>query len=214
MSTPARTATKIAEGLEDLARMSKDQRERTLRASSKVQLPATQVTEAESDRIAQVIHSLVAPSEAEREALFEKVRGYLGQTRRRNLRHLAERGEREYQKLRERLTTESLSRREAAERLGLSEQQISNLVKNGHLLALEVRRHLRLPKFQFDPRQTKGYLPGLQAVSRAYGGPPLALLEWLISKNPALGGDTPASALAAGRVERVTELAAVGQSQL
>jgi len=214
MSTPAQTATKIAEGLGDLARMSKVQRDQTLRALSKVQLLETQVTEAERERIARIIHSLIAPSEADHAAVLEKVRGSLGRTTSRDLRQQADRGEREYQRLRERLTTESLSRREAAQRLGLSEQQISNLVKNGHLLALEVRRNLRLPKFQFDPRQTKGYLPGLRAVSRAYGGPPLAVLEWLTASHPALDGRTPASALEAGVVDRVVELAAVGQSQV
>jgi len=214
MSTPAQTATKIAEGLGALARMSKDQRERTLRALSKVRLPEAKVTEAERERIAGIIHSLIAPSEVERAVLLEKVRGYLSRPRGQALPLQADRGAREYQKVRERFTTESLSRREAAQSLGLSEQQISNLVKNGHLLALEVRRNLRLPKFQFDPRQTKGYLPGLRAVSRAYGGPPLAVLEWLTARNPALDGSTPASVLAEGHVERVAELATVGRAQL
>lgn len=184
--------------------MRKGQREQALRALRKLRLPEDTASDAERARIAAALHSLIASGEAVHAV---GAKGRVG-------RPLDRQREREYRELRERLATESLSRREAAERLGLSEQQISNLVKNGHLLALEVRRSLRIPRFQFDLRQRKGYLPGLRAVSRAYGGPPLAVLEWLTARNPGLEGRTPAAALAVGLVERVAELATVGQSQV
>ena len=204
MASPAHAARLIATGVEYLLCMRKGQREQALRSLRKLRLPKGTASDAERTRIAAALHSLIASGEAVHTA---GAKGRVGLPQDRQ-------GEREYRELRERLTTESLSRREAAQRLGLSEQQISNLVKNGHLLALEVRRSLRIPRFQFDLRQRKGYLPGLRAVSRAYGGPPLAVLEWLTARNPGLEGRTPAAALAVGLVERVAELATVGQSQV
>lgn len=203
MSTPARTAAQIAVSLEALARMTRAEREQTLRALGRLRLPECAVSDTERERIVEAVRVLLARAEVPASAKRTRLPS-------RSLHP----GEQQYLKLRDRFTRASLSRQEAAQALGVSAQQVSNLVKEGHLLALEVGRSLRIPEFQFDPRQRKGYLPGLSAVRRAYGGPPLAVLEWLTAKHPALDGKPPAAALAAGLVERVVELAAVGRSQI
>lgn len=203
MPTPAKTATLIAASLGTLACMNRVQREQTLRTLRGLRLPECTVSVTDRERIVEAVRLLLDPAGV---AAGAKKRQAPVRPR--------YPGEQEYLKLRERFTRSSLGRQEAAEELGVSAQQVSNLVKEGHLLALEVRRSLRIPGFQFDPRQRKGYLPGLRAVRRAYGGPPLAVLEWLTARHPALEGKTPAAALAAGLVDRVVELATVGRSEV
>jgi len=207
------TATQIAESLDALARMSKAQRARTLRLLEQRHPPRVEVSPEERESLVEALRSAVI----RKIAVVRDRRPHQVKPARREAdaeERAARLGEQEYQKLRERFTTESLSRHEAARALDLTDQQISNLVKDGHLLALEVRRNLRIPRFQFDPRQKKGYLPGLQLVSNAYGGPPLAVLEWLTTRHPALDGKTPATALADGQLKRVLALAGAGQARL
>lgn len=89
----------------------------------------------------------------------------------------------------------TLSRAEAAERLGVGPQRISRLVTDGDLIALEADGQLRLPAWQFHPDTARGRLEHIGEVARAHAGGPLTLTQWMLRPNPALAGRTPVDAL-------------------
>lgn len=111
---------------------------------------------------------------------------------------------------RERVLADSLSRGEAAARLGVGPQRVSRLVDDGELIALTDGGQLRLPAWQFHPDTPRGRLPGLAEVAAAHAGGPVALSQWTARANPALGGRTPVQALAAGEVAAVAAAAREG----
>lgn len=114
------------------------------------------------------------------------------------------------QAAREHVLADSLSRGEAAERLGVGPQRISSLVDAGELVALVDGGQLRLPAWQFHPDTPRGRLEGLAEVARAHAGGPVALSQWMQRPNPALAGRTPVEALAAGELAAVTAAAREG----
>jgi hypothetical protein len=97
---------------------------------------------------------------------------------------------------------DSLTRRQAADRLGVSPQRVSALVDDGELVALDDGQ-LRLPGWQFDPDTPRGRLPGLARLQSAFPGGPVSLTLWATRPNPALGQRTPARALASGDLDDV-----------
>jgi len=87
---------------------------------------------------------------------------------------------------------DSLTRAQAARRLGISPQAVSKRVAARHLIALQRGREKRFPSWQFHE---SGVLPALTEVIDAWPGTPLALTTWATSPSPDLGGLSPAHAL-------------------
>jgi excisionase family DNA binding protein len=114
------------------------------------------------------------------------------------------------QQARTRLLEDSLTREQAAELLGVRSQQVSKLLAARDLVALEVGRELRLPRWQFAPDTPKGRLEGIREVVNAYAGGVVTLSLWATRPNPALGRRTPSKALAEGDVEAVVAAATAG----
>jgi hypothetical protein len=105
---------------------------------------------------------------------------------------------------------DSLSRDEAAQRLGITPQAVSKRLATGGLVALSRGREKRLPAWQF---YEDAVLPGLPDVIGAYPGGALSLSAWATAPNPDLGDIAPAQALArrGGGVARVlAALEAIG----
>jgi hypothetical protein len=109
---------------------------------------------------------------------------------------------------REDLYAAGLSRDEAAERLGVKPNQITNLLADTKLLALEGAEGLRLPAWQFDPNARRGRLDGIDRVAAVFPGRILGLSAWMVAPNPSLDGRTPAAALLDGDVDLVVTVAA------
>ena len=108
---------------------------------------------------------------------------------------------------RDELLAASLTRRQAADRLGVGPQRISRLVDDRELVALEHGGQLQLPDWQFHSDTRRGRLDGLTAVIEAYAGGPIALSQWMQRPNPALAGRTPIDALVAGDHDAVVAVA-------
>lgn len=102
---------------------------------------------------------------------------------------------------------ESLSRREAAALLEISEQAISDRLESGELIGLRQGRQWRLPGWQFAADAPRGFLPGLAELGRAFPGGPVTMTAWVARPHPDLAGATPAAMLAAGHVAEVVRLA-------
>jgi excisionase family DNA binding protein len=108
---------------------------------------------------------------------------------------------------REALTQElarSLTRDQAAERLGISPQAVSDRLKAGRLVALRRGREWRFPDWQFGDDDA---LPGLDELAVRYPGSMLALSVWAKRSHADLQGRSPAAELARrGGTERVLAL--------
>jgi hypothetical protein len=103
--------------------------------------------------------------------------------------------------------SDTLSRDEAAERLGIPPQAVSKRLASGGLVALHRGRVNRLPAWQFYEDTV---LPGLKQVISAYPGGALSLTRWATSPSPDLDGVTPAQTLTRrGGLSRVLEAARV-----
>lgn len=99
---------------------------------------------------------------------------------------------------------DALTRGQAAERLGVSAQAVSERRKLGRLVAVRHGREWRFPAWQFGD---DGVLPGLAGLIEAWPGTSLALSQWANRPSPDLGGATPAQELSRrGGPHRVTEL--------
>lgn len=110
-------------------------------------------------------------------------------------------------RFREQLYDRALPYREAARRLGVSTNQITNLLRAGDLLALDGPDGPRLPSWQFNPDTRRGRLDGIRHVAAVFCGRVLGLSAWMTTPSQALGGRTPADALADGDVDHVVTLA-------
>lgn len=108
---------------------------------------------------------------------------------------------------RRQLYADGLSYKQAADALGVSDRQISNLVSSGDLLALDGPDGKRLPAWQFDPDTADVRLKGIARVAAVFPGRVLGLSAWMASPNPTLQGRTPAAALADGDVDLVVAVA-------
>ncbi len=108
---------------------------------------------------------------------------------------------------REQLYTTGLSREQAAARAGVKPNQITNLLRDRDLLALDGPEGLRLPTWQFDPEARRGRLEGIAPVAAVFPGRVLSLSSWVVTRHPALGGRTPRQALLDGDVEQVVAVA-------
>lgn len=99
------------------------------------------------------------------------------------------------------------TREQAAQRIGVKPNQITNLVRENKLLSFDGPDGLRLPAWQFDPEAKRGRLEGIDRVAGAFPGRILWLSSWMTTPNPALDGRTPREALLDGDVDLVVAVA-------
>jgi len=86
----------------------------------------------------------------------------------------------------------ALTRDQAADRLGVTPQAVSERRKSGKLVGLRRGREWRFPAWQFAD---DGAIPALDELIAAWPGTPLALLAWATRPSPDLDGRTPAQTL-------------------
>ena len=112
---------------------------------------------------------------------------------------------------RRRLLKSALSASQVAQLLGTSRQTPHDRAKSGTLLAVFDRGVWRFPSWQFDPEGPDGTIDGLPEVLQSLHVSLLAKLNWLVSPNQVLDGQTPVEALKGGQKERVlSEAVSVG----
>lgn len=124
------------------------------------------------------------------------------------LRSAAARNEARVWQARAALYETGLTRDEAADRLGVKPNQVTNLLHDGKLVALDGPDGLRLPAWQFDPDARRGRLEGIDQVATVFPGRILGLSSWMTTPCPQLRGRTPRDALLDGDVAQVAALAA------
>lgn len=88
---------------------------------------------------------------------------------------------------------DSLTREQAAERLGITPQSVSERRKTGRLVGLRRGREWRFPRWQFSDDDA---LPGLRELAAAYPGSTLSLSVWAKRPHVDLDGRTPSEELA------------------
>lgn len=99
---------------------------------------------------------------------------------------------------------DALTREEAADRLGVTPQAISERLKAGKITAIRRGREWRFPAWQFGD---DAVLPGLAKVIGAWPGTALALSAWATRPSVDLDGRAPAQELGRrGGDARVLEL--------
>ncbi|HEY6689357.1 MAG TPA: hypothetical protein VI094_24480 [Propionibacteriaceae bacterium] len=99
----------------------------------------------------------------------------------------------------------ALTRDQAAERIGVTPQAVSERLKGGKVTALRRGREWRFPGWQFAD---DGTLPELPKLIAAWPSTPLALSAWATTPSADLDGRTPAAELSRrGGTGRVLELA-------
>src|SRR5450759_180064 len=104
------------------------------------------------------------------------------------------------------LIERSITRHEAARRLGVSAQAVSDMLDRGALVGLKEGREWRLPEWQFEPESPAGVLPGLRHIVARFPASIIALSRWIERENPDLNGSTPRYALQREKVEDVLRL--------
>lgn len=107
---------------------------------------------------------------------------------------------------RQHLIARSVARQEAASRLGVSAQAVSDMLERGTLVGLKEGREWRIPAWQFDGESPTGVLPGLRDLASRFPGSVVAFSRWMERENPDLDGMTPRAALRRGNVEDVLRL--------
>jgi excisionase family DNA binding protein len=107
---------------------------------------------------------------------------------------------------RQHLIARSLARHEAASRLGVSAQAVSDMLDRGALVGLKEGREWRIPAWQFDEESPTGVLPGLRDLGSRFPGSVVSLSRWIERENPDLDGVTPRAALQRGNIEGVLRL--------
>jgi len=114
-----------------------------------------------------------------------------------------------YQRRRE-LLAGAVSTADVARLLGVGRQTPNDRVKARSLLAVHDNGVLRFPAWQFDPAGEHGVVRGLPAVLRELAGhSALAITNWMTKPNSNFSGDTPLTALRAGKLDAVLAAARV-----
>lgn len=101
----------------------------------------------------------------------------------------------------------SISRQDAADQMGVSTNQVTNLIASGDLLQLAGQDGMRLPAWQFDPEVPRGRLEGIRQVAASFPGQILSFSHWMTHPQPALGGRIPREVLRGGDVDTVVAVA-------
>lgn len=111
---------------------------------------------------------------------------------------------------RQAVLAQSITRAEAAQLLGISDQAVSDRLAAGDLVGLKDGRVWKLPAWQFDADTENGWLPGIGDLRQHFPAGPVTLTAWVTAPNVDLGGHTPAARLAAGDVDQVLREAQAG----
>lgn len=104
------------------------------------------------------------------------------------------------------LEASSVSRTEAAEPLGASEQAVTDALIARRLLGFKRGRRWVIPAWQLDAESEKGMLPGLGELADSFPGGLVALSAWATRPSQDLRGRQPCRALAHGEVDQVVQL--------
>lgn len=107
------------------------------------------------------------------------------------------------------LVAASVSRAEAAQLLGTSEQTVTDYLEAHRLVGFKQGRRWLIPAWQLDPETERGVLPGLDLLQAAFPGGVVALSRWVNRPSEQLAGRTARELLARGDIESV--IAAAGQ---
>lgn len=112
---------------------------------------------------------------------------------------------------RESVIKASITRAEAAHRLGISPQSVSDWIARGEVLAFQDGREWRIPAWQFEPTADRGLKVGLKELALAFGGGVVGLSIWATTQQADFAGKTPADTLRAATLSKVVNAAkAVG----
>jgi len=101
------------------------------------------------------------------------------------------------------LESQSVTRDDAAELLGISAQAVTDHLQRGDLVGLKVGTRWLLPLWQFDANASKGFLPDVRRVALAFPGGVVSLSRWMVEPSPQLGGHRPRDEMTRGQVEAV-----------
>ena len=104
---------------------------------------------------------------------------------------------------RQAVLAQSITRAEAAQLLGISDQAVSDRLAAGDLVGLKDGRVWKLPAWQFDADTENGWLPGIAELRKHFPVGPVTLTAWVSAPNVDLGDRTPVARLAAGDVDNV-----------
>jgi hypothetical protein len=111
---------------------------------------------------------------------------------------------------RQAVLAQSITRAEAAQLLGISDQAVSDRLTAGDFAGLKEGRVWKLPAWQFNADTENGWLPGIAQLRQHFPAGPVTLTAWATAPNVDLGDRTPAARLAAGDVENVLLVAQAG----
>jgi hypothetical protein len=111
---------------------------------------------------------------------------------------------------RQAVLAQSITRAEAAQLLGISNQAVSDRLAAGDLVGLKDGRVWKLPAWQFDADSENGWIPGIAGLRKHFPAGPVTLTAWVTAPNVDLGDRTPAARLAAGDVDDVLKVAQAG----
>lgn len=101
----------------------------------------------------------------------------------------------------------SVSRGQAAELLGLSEQAVTKHLDQGRIVGIKDRGRWAIPAWQLDADTLDGYLNGIDLLARVFPGGPVALTRWVTRPAADFAGRTPRELLARNRVDEVVRAA-------
>lgn len=101
----------------------------------------------------------------------------------------------------------SISRAEAAELLGTSEQTITDYLEVHRLTGIKRGRRWLIPAWQLEPDAERGIVPGLDRLAAAFPGGVVTLTAWATQPNVQLDGRTPRDTLAHGDIDAAVRLA-------
>lgn len=107
----------------------------------------------------------------------------------------------------EELASQSITKAAAAKALKVSQATVATRIADGDLIAVRDGRRWLIPKWQLDPNQPDGLLPGLSLLRSVFPGSLVALTRWIQQPNADLGDRTPHWVLARGDLHSVIEVA-------
>lgn len=110
--------------------------------------------------------------------------------------------------VRQTLLRKSISRKQTAELLGLSERAVTEYLDEGRVVGIKYRGRWAIPAWQLDAGSPDGLLPGIDRVARAFPGGAVALSGWIVRPAAGFSGRAPRDLLATDHVDEVVRAAA------
>lgn len=105
------------------------------------------------------------------------------------------------------LADSGITRKDAADLLGISPQAVTERLDTRQLVGVKTGREWRIPTWQFDLDSATGVLPALDRLQQVFPGGPVSLSKWVHRPSPDLDGLAPRDALARDDSDRVCALA-------